>query len=382
MDFALSEEQELFRTAIRKYMNDLERTEAARAVINGKPDVVTSAAAGLAEMGVTAIPVPEELDGLGLGALDLVPVFEETGRVLLPGLQLETLALAVPLLEAFGTTAQKAARLPKVAAGESSISVAWYEKDGSLFPNSFSCVAAKTESGYALSGTKTLVSVIGEPDTFITSAQTAEGKSLFLVKASDVASSRVLSVIDETQQLAELTLDRAPGELLGEPGHAVDMLKKALLHFNAALCSSMVGGMDELVKMTAEYAKIRVQFNQPIGRFQAIKHGIVNMKLDLETARSLSYYAAWAVENNAEDKEAAVHSARSFISKAFIKAAADSIQIHGGIGFTEELDVQLYLKRARYYENYFGSVRDSRRATAQSLGWHSTATTRDAVPAS
>lgn len=382
MDFALSEEQELFRTAIRKYMNDLDRTEAARAVISGKLDVVAKATSGLAEMGVTAIPVSEEVDGLGLGALDLVPVFEETGRVLLPGLQLETLALAVPLLESFGTTAQKAARLPKVAVGERSISVAWYERDGSLFPNSFSCIAAKTECGYALTGTKTLVPVIGDPDTFITGAQTAEGKSLFLVKASDVASFRMLSVLDETQQLAEITLNQAPGELLGEPGHAADMLKEGLLHFNSALCSSMVGGMDELVKMTAEYAKIRVQFNQPIGRFQAIKHGIVNMKLDLETARSLSYYAAWAVETNAEDKSAAVHSARSFISKAFIKAASDSIQIHGGIGFTEELDVQLYLKRARYYDNYLGSVRESRRATAQSLGWHSIPAKRDAVPVS
>ncbi|WOV84874.1 acyl-CoA/acyl-ACP dehydrogenase [Sporosarcina jeotgali] len=382
MDFALSEEQELFRTAIRKYMNNLNGTEAARAVIDGKLDVVKSAASGLAEMGVTAIPVSEESDGLGLGALDLVPVFEETGRVLLPGSQLETLALAVPLLESFGTPAQKAARLPNVASGASTISVAWYEKGTSLFPNSFCCVAAKTENGYALTGTKTLVPVIGDPDVFITGAQTAEGKSLFLVKASDLSSVRTLSVVDETQQLAEVTFDAAPGELLGEPGNAADMLKHGLLHFNAALCSSMVGGMDELVKMTAEYAKIRVQFNQPIGRFQAIKHGIVNMKLDLETARSLSYYAAWAVETDAVDKVAAVHSARSFISKAYIKAAGDSIQIHGGIGFTEELDVQLFLKRARYYENYFGSVRDSRKATAHSLGWHSVPAKRDAVPVS
>lgn len=380
MDFALSEEQELFRTAIRKYLNTLNGTEAARAVIDGDLDIVTSAASGLADMGVTAIPISEETDGLGLGALDLVSVFEETGRVLLPGSQLETLTLAVPLLESYGTTVQKAERLPKVGAGESTLSVAWYEKGLRLFPNSFNCVAAKTESGYALTGKKTLVQVIGNPGVFITGAQTAEGKSLFLVKASDLASVRSLSVLDETQRLAEVTFDSSPGELLGEPGDAEEMMKHGLLHFNAALCSSMVGAMDELVKMTAEYAKIRIQFNQPIGRFQAIKHGIVNMKLDLETARSLSYYAAWAVETDAVDKIAAVHSARSFISKAFIKAAADSIQIHGGIGFTEELDVQLFLKRARYYENYFGSVRDSRKAAAHSLGWHSGVSKREAVP--
>ncbi|AQU78477.1 acyl-CoA dehydrogenase family protein [Planococcus faecalis] len=382
MDFALSEEQELFRTAIRKYMTDLGKTSIARSIIDGKLESITRVTSGLAEMGISAIPIPEEQDGLGLGALDLVPVFEETGRVLLPGIQLETLALAVPLLNAYGTQVQKSNWLTKVATGESTISVAWYEQNRGLTPKSFSAIAAKTTSGYAVTGTKTLVSVLGNPDIFVTAAQTAEGKSLFLIKASDVASQKILPGIDETQQIAQLTFDQAPAELLGEPGEAAQMLDNALLHFNAALCSSMVGGMDELVHTTTEYAKIRVQFNQPIGRFQAVKHGIVNMKLDLETARSLSYYAAWAVENNTEDKETAVHSARSFVSKAYIKAAADSIQLHGGIGFTEELDVQLYLKRARYYENYFGSVRDSRKKAARALGWHTKSTKQHPVPVS
>ncbi len=382
MDFSLSEEQELFRTAIRKYMNDLGGTDTARAVISGKSDTGAEAAAGLSEMGVTAIPVPEEFDGLGLSSLDLIPVFEETGRVLLPGLQLETLTLAVPLLHAFGTPAQKKAWLPKIAAGETLMSPAWYEEQRGLFPKTLTAFAAKTENGYAVTGRKTLVPVIGDPDVFITGAQTAEGKSLFLIRASDVSAAKPLSAIDATQKLAQLTFDAAPAELLGEPGQAEEMLTHALHHFNAAVCSSMVGGMDELVSMTAEYAKIRVQFNQPIGRFQAVKHGIVNMKLDLETARSLSYYAAWAVETDAPDKTAAVHSARSFISKAFIKAAADSIQLHGGIGFTEELDCQLYLKRARYYENYFGSVHHSRKAAGRALGWHSAAKPEKAVPVS
>lgn len=382
MDFALSEEQELFRTAIRKYMTDLGKTDVARSVIDDKLEIVTKVTSGLAEMGISAIPISEDHDGLGLGALDLVPVFEETGRVLLPGIQLETLALAVPLLESYGTKVQQSNWLTKVATGEGTVSIAWYEQNRGLTPKSFSTIAAKTANGYAVTGTKTLVPVLGNPDVFITGAQTAEGKSFFLIKASDVASQKTLSVIDETQRLAQLTFDQAPAELLGEPGEGSQMLDHALLNFNAALCSSMVGGMDELVHTTAEYAKIRIQFNQPIGRFQAVKHGIVNMKLDLETARSLSYYAAWAVENDAEDKIAAVHSARSFISKAYVKAAADSIQLHGGIGFTEELDIQLYLKRARYYENYFGSVRDSRTKTAHALGWHTKTNKQDAVTVS
>src|SRR5690606_10819834 len=121
MDFALNEEQELFRTAIRKYMTDLGKTDIARSVIDGKLEVVTRVTAGFAEMGISAIPISEEQDGLGLGALDLVPVFEETGRVLLPGIQLETIALAVPLINNYGTQVQKSNLLSKVAIGDSTI---------------------------------------------------------------------------------------------------------------------------------------------------------------------------------------------------------------------------------------------------------------------
>lgn len=380
MDFALSEEQELFRTAVRKYLKDIGGTETARSVIGGNTAAARTAAAGLAEMGIPAIPVPEEHDGLGLGQLDLVPVFEETGRVLLPGLQLETLALAVPLITEYGTAVQKGRWLPAAASGESAFSVAWQETGRSLFSDSFHCTAGKTDTRYEISGVKTLVPVTGSPDLFIVGASTSEGPSLFLVEASEAAAIRPLSCLDETQQLAEITFRNAPADLLGEPGKAMDMFRGALLPFNAALASSIVGAMDELVKMTAEYAKIRVQFNQPIGRFQAIKHRIVDMKLDLETARSLSHYAAWTVETGADDRIAAVHSARAFASRAYIKAAGEAIQIHGGIGFTEELDCHLYLKRARYWDNLLGSVRDSRKAAAGSLGWHAERTA-DAVPA-
>jgi len=381
MDFSLNEEQELFRSAVRKYLKDLGGTGTARETIKGNDEPARAAASGLAEMGINSIPVPEQQDGLGLGALDLVPVFEETGRVLLPGLQLETLALAVPLITNYGTEDQKKRWLPLAASGESAFSVAWYETGRSLFPETFACTATRIDNRYELSGVKTLVPVTGSPDLFIVGAEAPGGISLFLVEASEAASVRPLSCLDETQLPAELSFRNAHAELLGEAGKGQDMLREALLHFNTALVSGMVGGMDELVKITAEYAKIRVQFNQPIGRFQAIKHRIVDMKLDLETARSLSHYAAWAVETGADDRIAAVHSARSFASRAYIKAAGDSIQIHGGIGFTEELDCHLYLKRARYWDHYFGSVRDSRKAAAGSLGWHARQTA-DAAPVS
>jgi len=121
--------------------------------------------------------------------------------------------------------------------------------------------------------------------------------------------------------------------------------------------------------MAAEYAKIREQFGQPIGRFQAIKHRIVDMKLDLETARSLTYYANWAIESHAPDYIAAIASTRLFVTDAFIRVASHNIQIHGGIGFTEEMDCHLYVKRARFYENYLGNRQQYYEQTVKALGW-------------
>ncbi|WP_259455561.1 acyl-CoA dehydrogenase family protein [Bacillus sp. PK3_68] len=142
-----------------------------------------------------------------------------------------------------------------------------------------------------------------------------------------------------------------------------------MIAVNAALASVMVGGMEAIVEMAAEYAKIREQFGQPIGRFQAIKHKIVDMKVDLEMARSLAYYANWALENEPEDRVQAIVCARLFAAEAYNKAAANNIQIHGGIGFTEEIDCHLYVKRARFYENYLGSTQSYYEKAAAALGW-------------
>lgn len=178
--------------------------------------------------------------------------------------------------------------------------------------------------------------------------------------------------MDETRLLAEVTFHNvqvSSQQIVGTVHQGWDALQESLLSFNAALCSTIVGSVEKIVETAVEYATIREQFNQPIGRFQAIKHRLVDMKMDLETARSLAYYANWAIESNAEDKVEAVSSARLFATEAFIKVASQSIQIHGGIGFTEEIDCHLYVKRARFYENYLGSTQQYYEQTAVALGW-------------
>lgn len=177
---------------------------------------------------------------------------------------------------------------------------------------------------------------------------------------------------DETRKLVEVTFEQVhidQNQIIGPIGDGWSILQVALLSYNAALSSVMVGAMEHIVETATNYAIIREQFGNPIGRFQAIKHRLADMKLDLETARSLSYYANWALETASEDQVEAIYSARIFTTKAFIRLSAHNIQIHGGIGFTEEIDCHLFVKRARFYENYLGNLEDCYDYAIGSLGW-------------
>ena len=315
---------------------------------------------------------------MGLGPLDLIPVLEETGRSLLPGLFLETNALAVPLIDKFGTEEQKDRYLAEIAAGTKTFSLAWLEPGGSYGPSDINLEAKSLNGQLILSGVKSMVPDAGLADHYIVLVRTGNGKrndgiTLLIVDRNEKnITMESQKNIDETRHLAALAfhdVEIPMGQVLGSMHQGWDALQEGLLSFNAALSAAIVGCMEKVVEMAAEYAKIREQFGQPIGRFQAIKHRIVDMKMDLETARSLAYYANWALESGAEDRVQAVSCARIFATKAFVRISSDNIQIHGGIGFTEEIDCHLFVKRARFYENYLGSTEQYYKQAATALGW-------------
>ncbi|WP_019379268.1 acyl-CoA dehydrogenase family protein [Virgibacillus halodenitrificans] len=377
MDFALSEEQEMFRGYLRKYLDDAGQTKLAREYSKGKTNELKATLQGLSELGATGINIPEVYGGLELGTLDLVPVFEEMGRALLPGCYLETMGFAVPLIKKYGAKAQKEKYLPEIAAGTRSITLGVIEPKRDFSAYGIQCFAGKEGDDLVLNGTKTLVPDGDLADTYLLLVRTDEGDgqtglSFVFVDHQDGAQIQLQKCIDESKHLVELSFNeiKIPNKrLLGEKGQGWTILEDGLLYLNAALSSMMVGGMEKVVDMATEYAKIREQFGQPIGRFQAIKHRIVDMKLELETARSLSYYANWALESEEQEREATIYSARSFATNAFIEVASHNIQIHGGIGFSEEIDCHLFLKRARYYESYLGSVNYYNEQIASGLGW-------------
>jgi alkylation response protein AidB-like acyl-CoA dehydrogenase len=378
MDFALNEEQNLFQESTRQFLESKGDLAIARTYMEGNEQILGELWNGLGELGYMGLNISESNGGLGLGALSLVPILEEMGRAVVPGPYPETVAFAVPLIEAYGSETQKQRYLPEIAAGKLKITLALLEEGNENSPDGIQLKASSSGEEYVLQGTKQLVPHADIADTLIVPVRTGGthseyGISLLLIdkdQANLLLQSR--QSMDETRKVFAVTFEevRVPkAQVLGPENAGWPILQEGIYNLNAALCSTMVGGIERAVEMSTEYAKTREQFGQPIGRFQAVKHRIVDMKLALENARSLSYYASWAVENKAEDMVEAVAMARSFISEAYIKVAGSNIQNHGGMGFTWEFDCHLFLKRARSLENYLGSPESHRETIASELGW-------------
>lgn len=372
MDFSLTEQQEQFRGYVRKVLSQVSETHMARKISAGDESELEKVHHKLTELGVMGITVPEQYGGIELGSVDLIPVMEELGRAVAPDVYAETLAFAVPLLIKYGTDWQKEMYLQAIAEGSCLLSIAWLEPHGQYTFDTISTTALKTAQGYVLNGTKSLVRNTSHVTDFLLLAKDQnEELCLFLLPKEKVSFIEKQYSFDETQPFSKLVLSDVmiPEKYLLKAEEAESAVEKVCLSLLTSLNSMMIGGMDRLVDMSTEYAKIREQFGQPIGRFQAIKHRLADLKVTLETARALSHYAAWTVENESEDCAETVYSAKAFLADSYIKIAAESIQIHGGIGFTEELDCHLYVKRSRVYENYLGSQYDIREKAAAVMGW-------------
>lgn len=378
MDFALNEDQELFRSSIRQFLESKGDLTIPRHYMDGKAEVLEEIWKGLGELGYMGITVSENYGGLGLGDLSLVPILEELGRAVIPGPYPETVAFAVPLIEKYGSEEQKKRYLPEIAEGRRKFSIAMFERGGEVSPAEIKLRAKANGDNYVLEGEKILAPHGDIADTLIVPVRTGGnsgdyGITLLLVDCKDAKLEfHIQQSIDETRKMVKVSFGEVvvpKSQVLGPIHGGWSLLQKGLYHLNAAWCSTMVGGIERTVQMATDYANTRQQFGQPIGRFQAVKHKIVNMKLDLELCRSLSYYASWAIENEAEDMVEAVALATSNNSEAFIRAAGSNIQVHGGMGFTWEYDCHLFLKRARSLESHLGSPESHRETAAVEMGW-------------
>jgi alkylation response protein AidB-like acyl-CoA dehydrogenase len=329
------------------------------------------------ELGWTAVIIPEEYGGLGLSYVELIALMEEMGAALLCAPFFATVCLAANALVGGGSEAQKQEYLPAIAAGETIATLAFSEANGRWDGDAVRTLARRDGADFVLDGVKTFVPDGQVADLLLVVARAADtegeaGLSLFAVPASSHGLTRkALATMDQTRRQAEIRLDgvRVPASaLLGAEGDAWPTLRDTLDRAAIALAAEQVGGAQRCLDLAVRYAKERVQFGRPIGSFQAIKHKCADMMVQVESARSAAYYAACVAAEGNEELAPVAALAQAYCSDAYFRCAADSLQIHGGVGFTWEYDVQVYFKRAKSSETFLGDATYHRERVAQRIG--------------
>jgi alkylation response protein AidB-like acyl-CoA dehydrogenase len=369
MDFDLSKPQKLLKESARALLarecgpgrvRELMGTETAH------DDGLWEA---LAEQGWTGLVVPESEGGLGLGLVEMAAVAEEMGRACLPGAFLSTLTAAA-LVERAGDAEQRVRYLGPIASGELKATVALLEESASWEPGAVRLSASRDGGGdFTLAGRKLFVPDAGVADLIVCVARDGDALALLPVgRGAEGLSVTPTPSMDATRKLYELAFDGvrvAASDALGADGDAGGALAGALDVATAVLCAEMVGGMQWVLDASVEYAKTRQQFGRPVGSFQAVQHMCADMLLLTESARSAAYYAAWALTERDPKASLAVSVAKAYCSDAYREVANRGVQVHGGIGFTWEHDLQLYYKRGKSSETLFGDATYHRERVAR-----------------
>ena len=375
MNFTFSEEQDELRRTIRRFLDDKSPSTEVRRLMetpDGYDEAVWKQMAQ--ELGLQSLHIPEAHGGQGFTFIELGIVLEEMGRVLLCAPYFSTVVLAADAIMNAGTDAQQGELLPGIASGETIAALAFTEPNGRWDASGITMEASGSGDSYQLSGTKMFVIDGHTANTIITVARLAgtsgeDGISFFAVDGDASGLTRTpLATMDQTRKQARLDFSDVAARPLGEPGAGWAALSKTLDQAAVGLSNEMVGGAQKVLEMAVDYAKVRVQFGRPIGSFQAIKHKCADMLLEVESAKSAAYYAAWAAAEDNEELPVVASLAKAYCSDAYFHAAAENIQIHGGIGFTWEHDAHLYFKRAKSSEILLGDATYHRELLAQRIG--------------
>jgi len=380
VNFAFSEEQEELRQTIRRFLEDKSpSTEVRRLMetVDGYDEAVWMQMGQ--ELGLQSLHIPEEYGGQGFTFVELGIVLEEMGRVLLCAPYFSTVVLAADAILNAGTDDQKQALLPGIASGETRAALAFTEPNGrwdaaGITLEAKADGASSGSGGYVLDGTKSFVIDGHTADVVVVVARTAgtsgeDGIGFFTVAGdADGLTRTPLATMDQTRKQAKLEFSGVKAASLGDVGAGWAALSKTLDQAAVGLANEMVGGAQKVLEMSVQYAKDRVQFGRPIGSFQAIKHKCADMLLEVESAKSAAYYAAWSAAEDNDELPVVASLAKAYCSDAYFHATAENIQIHGGIGFTWEHDAHLYFKRAKSSEILFGDATYHRELLAQRIG--------------
>jgi len=361
MEFAFTDEQDQFRSVVRRFLSDTSPTTQVRRLMETAAGFDAAVWRQLSDdLALTGIAIPEAYGGAGFGPVELGIAMEEQGRALLCAPYFSSCVLAAGAIMNAATEEQKANLLPAIAGGQIRAALAVTERNGRWDTAGVLTVATATGDGWLLDGVKSYVIDGATAQALVVVARAAgtvgdAGLGFFLVEPDAAGVTRTpLATMDATRKQANIEFRRAPAELLGEAGNGASALSKTLDHAAIALANEMVGGAQALLDSAVVYANLRVQFGRAIGSFQAIKHKCADMLLDVELAKSAAYYAAQAEADGDPQTPSLASLAKAAAADTYMRVAASTIQIHGGIGFTWDHDTHLWFKRAKSSEVLLG----------------------------
>jgi acyl-CoA dehydrogenase len=367
-DLVLTEEQELLRSTAADFVAEHSPISRVRTLRDRDDEAGFSRELwkAMAELGWPGIVLPESVGGLGLGYAELAVVLEEIGKGLAPEPFLSTVLLGANCVLLGGSQAQQQAILPRVASGDLLLACALHEPGARHDPYH---VQARAEVGsdgtFVLSGEKDFVFDGHVADRLIVLARTSgvpgerSGLTLFLVDPSTRGLSRSRQRLVDSRLVARVGLQDvrvAPGDVLGERDGAAEILDQVLDRASVGLSAEMLGGMSRAFELTLSYLKERRQFDNVIGSFQALKHRAARLFVEVELSRSAAMAAARAIDTESKDASLLASLAKARCSDAFVLVANEAVQMHGGIGMTDEHDIGFFLKRARVAEITFGDA--------------------------
>jgi alkylation response protein AidB-like acyl-CoA dehydrogenase len=377
MDLSLSEEQEMLRKIARDFFHKEFPKDMVREMEEDEIGYSPELWKKMANLGWMGLPIPQEYCGMGSSFLDFTILLEEFGRALIPGPFVPTMVYCtIPIMKC-GTEAQKEYFLPKIAAGELTMTLALTEPSATFEPRGVQVKAMPDGEDYVINGVKLFIPDAHVADWIICVARSREeledekeGISLFLVpgKTPGISCTPLKTIASDKQYEVTFENVRVPKEnILGEAGRGWPIVEDLIRYAAVSQCALMLGGAQEVLDMTVSYAKERVQFDRPIGSFQAIQHKCANMMTDVAGIRSITYMAAWKLSKGLP-AAMEVSMAKAWCNEAYRRVCAEGHQIHGGVGLIRVHDMQLYYRRAKVAELAMGDADSHREKVAQELG--------------
>jgi alkylation response protein AidB-like acyl-CoA dehydrogenase len=359
MDFSFSDDQQLLKNAARSFLDERCASAAVRALWDDPRGESEAIWKDMAQLGWLGLALPEAHGGSELGMVETAILLEELGRAACPGPYFPTVLAAWAISEA-GTAAQKSRWLPAVATGGARATVALADGHGDWDPAAVATRAERAGGGWRLHGVKPCVPWAHVADVLLVPAQAPGGLTVFLVEPA-LAGLRLAphASMDLGTRWVTATLDgvTVPQEaVLGDVGAGTAIVTTALRRGAVGAAAEMLGAARRCLDLSVDYARVREQFGQPIGSFQAIRHACADMLVDVENAHAATYYAAWAQDAGSADAALAASVAKASVGDAARRVCGQALQVHGGIGFTWEYDLHLYFKRAKALETMYGDA--------------------------